>query len=412
MTSFSPEVVEPNVHVAPRGAIPELPRILSALLAYCQSHDWAGFDPYDALNSRWLQVMPWLDSKWIRLTLIQALKRCPVNLRPILAVPPTRNPKALGLFLSAIVRLSRHRLADESRLVPELLAKLAELRSPGVSFWCWGYCFPWQTRTVLVPRGYPNLVCTVFAAEALLDVFENRSDLQCLDMASSAADYITRELFWRDGSVCGFAYPLPNVHVPVHNANFLAAAFLCRVGRLSGRPVLLETALRVARYSAQRQSPDGAWDYGEAATQRWRDNFHTGYNLCALQSIARYAETAEFDLHLRRGYSYYRNHFFTPEGAARYYNHRTFPVDAHSVAQSIITLLAFRHLDPAAPDQAVQVWRWAIEHLWDPRGCFHYQKRRFFTVRIPYMRWVQAWMLLASAHLLDLDGRTVRTTDS
>ena len=31
----------------------------SALLAYCESNDWAGDDPYDALNSR-VPVLPFL----------------------------------------------------------------------------------------------------------------------------------------------------------------------------------------------------------------------------------------------------------------------------------------------------------------------------------------------------------------
>jgi hypothetical protein len=31
-----------------------------SLLSYCQSHDWAGHDPYDALNSRLVVALPFL----------------------------------------------------------------------------------------------------------------------------------------------------------------------------------------------------------------------------------------------------------------------------------------------------------------------------------------------------------------
>jgi hypothetical protein len=44
---------------------------------------------------------------------------------------------------------------------------------------------------------------------------------------------------------------------------------------------------------------------------------------------------------------------------------------------------------------------WTIQSLRDSRGYFYYQKRRFYTVRKPYMRWTQAWMLYALARLLE-----------
>ena len=41
----------------------------------------------------------------------------------------------------------------------------------------------------------------------------------------------------------------------------------------------------------------------------------------------------------------------------------------------------------------------------DERGFFYYQKRRFYTVKKPYMRWSQAWMLYALARLLEAKCR-------
>ncbi len=54
------------------------------LLAYCRANDWAGYDPYDALNSRLYQSLPILHFRLARLVLTQGLKRCPLNLRPLL----------------------------------------------------------------------------------------------------------------------------------------------------------------------------------------------------------------------------------------------------------------------------------------------------------------------------------------
>jgi hypothetical protein len=236
----------------------------------------------------------------------------------------------------------------------------------------------------------------------LLDAYESNPNSQNLDMAVSAAEYILNELYWTDGdSAACFSYPLASSRTKVHHANFLGAALLCRAFKLSGEKKFLEPALKVVRYSGAKQHDDGSWNYGESPTQRWIDNFHTGYNLCALQSICQYAETSEFQSQIRRGFEFYRKHFFREDGAPKYFHNRTFPIDIHSVAQSIITLLAFKDLDEHNINLTHDVFRWAMENMWDGRGCFYYQVFPFYTNKIPYMRWSQAWMLLTIATLLE-----------
>jgi hypothetical protein len=371
------------------------------LLSYCESRDWAGYDPYDALNSRIFKALPFLDHRIPRLVLSQALKRSVFDIRPLLLVEPTQNPKALGLFLTSVLNLSKVGLLDHQDLVGPLTENLEALRSPNSKYWCWGYSFPWQTRTLLVPRGAPNLVCTTFVANALLDAYEQRGEARFLDMAASSASYLLDELFWTEGdSVAGFAYPLPTMRNNVHNGNLLGAALLCRVARHTGEKMFTEPALKVARYSASRQKPDGSWLYGESPAQGWIDNFHTGYNLCALRVIANNLATTEFDPHIRRGFEFYRGHFFREDGAPRYFHDRTYPLDIHSVAQSMITLIDLKDLDPGNVALANSVFEWAMKHMWDDRGFFYYRILRSCTIRTSYMRWSQAWMLLAMSALL------------
>jgi len=227
-------------------------------------------------------------------------------------------------------------------------------------------------------------------------------------MAVSAAEYILKDLYWTDGgTAAGFAYPLPSVKVQIHNANFLAAALLCRVYRHTRNSDFLEPALEAARCSAAHQRDDGSWPYGEAPTQQWIDNFHTGYNLCALHSIALNASTAEFQDCIRRGFDFYRSHFYQPDGVVKYFHDRTYPIDIHCVAQSIITPLLLRHLSRDGMTLAESVFRWAMKNMWDPRGFFYYRVLRFGTIRTSYMRWSQAWMLLAMATLLAESVATV-----
>lgn len=221
-------------------------------------------------------------------------------------------------------------------------------------------------------------------------------------MAVSASEYILNELYWEEGgAVASFCYPLPSLRTRVHNANFLGAALICRVYKHSGEKKFLEPALKVARYSVGKQHNDGSWDYGEHSKRRWADNFHTGYNLCALRSIGQYAETPEFESHIRHGFEFYRKSFFREDGAPRYFHDRTYPIDIHSVAQSIITPLAFKYLDQNNVSLAHTVFKWVMADMWDEKGYFYYQVLPFITNKVSYMRWSQAWILLALTNLLE-----------
>jgi hypothetical protein len=379
----------------------DLRSVTLKLLGYCRRNEWAGYEPYDVLNSRIFAKLPVLDAKIPRLVFTQFLKRSPINLRPLLLVPKTQNPKALGLFLSSFAQLSRAGVDEARGLISPMVDSLTALRAKDVSYWCWGYNFPWQTRTVLVPRWYPNLVCTTFAATGLLDVFEQRQDEQYLEIATSAADYLLNELYWTSDRACGFGYPLPDVHNQVHNANLLAAALFCRVYRYTGEEKFLAPALAVTRYTTAQQHGDGGWDYGEAASQRWIDNFHTGFNLSALRAIGRTLETSEFEDAVRRGFEFYRDHFFRGDGAVGYYHDRFYPIDTHCVAQSIITLLDLKDLDGDNVALARKVYGFALKNMWNDRhGFFYYRILRVCKIRTSYMRWTQSWMLFALSMLL------------
>jgi hypothetical protein len=387
----------------------ELKPALFKLLAYCRAEDWAGYDPYDALTSRLLTKLPLLDSRFPRLALTQVLKRSAINIRHFAGIPKTQNPKAMALFLSSLLRLTAEDVPDRDNLAEYMIARLVDLRSKGVGYSCWGYSFPWQTRNLLVPSGAPNVVCTTFVATSLLDAYEQLCDERCLEMAVSASEYILNDLYWSDGEAAGFSYPAPQLKSETHNANLLAAALLCRVARLTDDRKFVEPALQATRYAVSKQRPDGSWYYGEAPKSRWIDNFHTGYNLEALQSIGCELDTDEFDASMRRGFEFYRANFFREDAAPKYYHDQAYPVDIHCVAQSILTLLAFKDLDATNLELAHSVFRWAMKSMWDDdRGFFYYRVLRLGTIRTSYMRWSQAWMLLAMSTLLCDADVTVR----
>ena len=106
------------------------------LLSYCKENDWAGYDPYDTLNSKLFEAAPFLNSRIPRLVLTQVLKRSPINVRRALLVPRTQNAKAIALFLSALLKLSECELCDHEDLIHLMIERLIALRSQGVPYWC------------------------------------------------------------------------------------------------------------------------------------------------------------------------------------------------------------------------------------------------------------------------------------
>jgi hypothetical protein len=48
---------------------------------------------------------------------------------------------------------------------------------------------------------------------------------------------------------------------------------------------------------------------------------------------------SDFDACIRRGYEYYVANFICDDGTVKYYNNNLYPIDMHSFAQAIVTLL-------------------------------------------------------------------------
>jgi len=121
----------------------------------------------------------------------------------------------------------------------------------------------------------------------------------------------------------------------------------------------------------------------------------------ALKGIKKYANTDEFDQTIKSGFNFYLNSFFRQDGAPKYYHDRVYPIDSHCLAQSIITLEALKDLNSRAHEVALAALGWGLENMWNSQGYFYYQRYRLYTNRVPYMRWTEAWMLLALTSLLE-----------
>jgi hypothetical protein len=374
-----------------RGAAREQADRLSQAL---ERADFRGWDPYDALSSRFLRLVA--RGRFGRRLAIQSLKRSPLNFRPVVGVPRRQHTKALALCVSAYARLGAGPAGERYR---ELALSLAEeLARHGVqkgSGMGWAYDFDVQTRWGYYPAGQPNAVVTAFAAHAFLDVFELASgDGGFAEHARAATRFAVEALVVEEGQELFFAYH-PGSRVAIHNANALIAGIFARCSDLDrGAEGIARSALR---FTLERQLPNGAWPYGVGRGLAWVDGYHTAYILVSLHHcIARALESTASD-RLPLGLRYYMRNLFEASGAPRATPSSLYPVDIHAASSAIWALSTLGARSSEASALARRVLSWTLANMQRDDGRFAFQLHSRYRNSVPYIRWNDAHMLLALA---------------
>jgi len=376
------------------------------LLDQVQKDSYAGYDPFDGLNSKLVDWSKTLKKSIFGLAWIQLFKRSPINLRPLFAVPKKRNPKGIGLFILGLVndykRTGDISFAKEAiKLGDWLLTQQANKKEWGHS--CWGYHFDWKAKAFYVPKGKPNVITTIYVAQALWQLAQVAKDSERFEEAAiDSAHFIYKTLLSKDANGKPFIAYIPGEKAFVHNASLWGAAWLATVGNITNNETYKSVAIEVAQRSVDEQRSDGSWVYGFMSHHQFIDGFHTGYNLEALDKIRKATGSKMFDDSIAFGLSYYEKAFFTDDAAAKYYNNNTYPLDMHSVSQAIITLLTIEPNNYRA-NLVEKVIRKSFETLYDRKSHkFAYQRTKTTLNKINYTRWTQAWVYYSfSTYLLN-----------
>lgn len=379
-----------------------------SLKSYCESQDFAGWDPYDGLNSKVFQAMPLKHWDVARLAWIQGFKRSPINFRKLLLVPKGHNAKGIGLFLSGYCNLYQlaERGVTDFGTKEELLEKihylaelLISLQSKGYSGACWGYNFDWQARRIfLFPKNTPTIVATTFVATALFQAYEITKKTLYLDTALSSAQFVIKDLsrsYKKEGFL--FSYSPLEGNNTVYNASLMGSKLLSLCYHHTKNEEYKQLARESVIACVNAQQKDGSWIYGEGPTQTWIDSFHTGYNLDALQHYQNLTKDTSFQANIDKGLDFYIQYFFLVDGTPKYYHNRIYPIDIHCPAQLFVTL---RHLNAFNNNKALakKVLNWTIKHMQNKKGYFYYQLKQGISSKIPYMRWSNAFMFYAMSY--------------
>ena len=373
--------------------------IAGTLLKSSQKASFKGADPFDGLNSKFFDYFPTLKKGKFGLAWTQINKRSTINLRPYLSVPPMRNPKGIGLFILGLLedfeRTKSNNYIDEAKELADWLLTQQSERS----IWkhsCWGYHFDWNARAFYVPKGKPNIITTIYVAQALYKLYQVTGEPKYKEPAFDAAHFIVETLYCEHDNRNFFAY-IPGETAFVHNASLWGAAWVAFVAAQTDNQDYKELAIKVAQQSVSEQGEDGSWVYGARHHHQFIDGFHTGYNLEALQMLKDALNSTQFDEAIDKGLKYYKAELFETDGTAKYYNKNAYPLDMHCVSQAIFTLLRVGKT-PEDLSFAEKVIQRSIDTLYlEDKQQFVYQKTKNSTNKINYIRWTQAWVYYSFA---------------
>ena len=289
-------------------------KITIDVLSAAKKQDYSGYSKFDALNSSLLRRLS-CNNKWLRLIYIQLVKESPINIRPVLKVKKSRNPKGIALFARAYLFLYESTNNSEYLNEAELLLNwLLQNPSKGQEHLCWGYNFIWQNTIFLQDEFDPNAVVTVFVGEALIHAYRITGKEKYLDAARSIADFITDDLpvLYDTENERAIAYVLRKVDGVVLNNQVLTGALLVKIWKHTGEDKLLEIAKKQMNYTVSRKTDYYAWyyTYPKGLSPIKHDNYHTGGILDGILEF--YEETGD-DRYMEvywKGLEYYRKNLF------------------------------------------------------------------------------------------------------
>jgi hypothetical protein len=370
---------------------------LNKLKHYIESHNYKGFDPYDALKSPFFKL-PFLKSnKLVRFGTQQLVKRLHFSIRPLLFIPKGYNPVTLGLSIQAYAYLILAEPENKEKHLQKmthLVSELNKLIPSSFSGACWGYDFDWEARNANIPAYQPTVVATGIITNALFIAYQITGCKESAELIQSAAKFIVKDLkrTYKEDSFC-FSYS-PFDKQQVFNASMKGARLLAQAYSINQNNEYKELAKQAVAFVVSHQKENGAWGYSLANAGGWTDNYHTGYVLDCLDEYQKLTGDYQWKLNLEKGYAFYLNHFIEKNGRPKFYHNKTYPIDCTAAAQTILTTLRFGDVEIAK-----NVARYMFDTMQKTNGSFRFRKFRNYTITTSFMRWSDAWMFAAMANL-------------
>ena len=386
----------------------ELRQDIKSLEVWLNNNNYIGYDPYDLRGQAWFSSFFHRNGaifRKIRGLLYYLEVLAPLFFRKLFRVKAERNAKAIGLILQGYVNMYRA-FGDEADIEKAKTLFLTLLRDQSVGYegLSWGYPFHWQSR-VIIPRGTPSVVVTGTVAQALFDLYECTKDPSVRNAIEGIREFFLKELnrSYREGGLCFSYTPIDNFKVL--NASLFAGSFFARYYNLTGCEESKSLAASTAVYAAAEQRCDGLFYYWSEEPKSMIDHYHMGFTIRFLQDISRFCGDKIAERAAIAGFVAFKKELLDSDGRTLFSPGERYPIDLHAFSETLLTNTCFDI--SYCQSKEVGVVLNDIKKYKRKDGAYDAGVKKVFGFRvpqrIPYIRWVNAWLFCSmSAVLLNL----------
>jgi len=384
--------------------------VVNRVQANIESTNYVGYDPADALSSPFLRKIS-LGNKLLSRLLILINTYSPLNFRKLLRIEPAPHTTAIIVIASSLLDL--YTISSVERHLEKaqgILKGLVENSSTEYGGMGWGRPMDYQSNRVFHKKGVPLTFLTAKAGEVFYQAFELTHSEEYLQIAVKSCECILKSSSIIDDGVGICLSYTPKGNERILNVCAIAASLFAKVGTYTGDSTYIHTANELLSYVIARQNQDGSWFYeynDENKPKKKQIDFHQGFVLDSLIDLYELEASNESLGHaILKGAKFYRDRQFLPDGRGKWRYPLVYPIDIHNQAQGIITFSKMSRFDIKYLKFAEIIAQWTLDNMYDyDSGCFYYHNWRFFSNKICYLRWNQAWMLKALVTLWAFKAR-------
>jgi hypothetical protein len=387
---------------------------LIKLHRYIKKEKYAGWDPYDWYLSPLSKKLP----KFVNFLMIQFGLYSPINFRPFFGIRKHLSNKGFAIFAQAYI-LSKNIIKGDiekefEHSIKYLLKTLEKNKLSTKRGIAWNSHYFKFVGTVRPDN--PDIVGTTEALKAFSMAYSVYGYEKYKKICDKTVNSLLTEFVSEYNDEIYFKYTPDDIGRIIYNASALGLSGLSYYlkyvdGEKDITDEIISIGSRVTKFLLKNQKNSGVWDYSYNIfnkTTYTQIDYHQGFIIDGLLEFYPYISDNNFKKKLLdsivRGVNYYKNKQFTKDGVSYYRYPIKYPIDIHNQAQGIITFskLYDKFRDPTYLEFAEKIAVWTIKNMQSPKGYFYTHKWLGFVNKIPYMRWAQAWMMLALSTLLSV----------
>lgn len=373
------------------------------LLGFMQSQGFKGYDPYDGANTSFKLLK---FHKYSRLFLVYFNKFWPFNFRPLFGIKKRKNPQAMALVARALMnvdpQLEQHKALVEECLDFILSKSLIDKKG----YHCWnGNDMYVQTLKEYQTPFDPGAVGTTECGWAFLNYYRLFPTEKHKEVLLSIQDFFVKELKTEYKGYTFIKYkPITKNHDYCFNASILATALIAAIDAEFAPGKNDELVKKSIEGFLSFQKEDGRWNYTvnlNTGAEKPQIDFHQGFVLDAMLELSELGYGTVLEGPYKKGLEFYQDVQFLPNGMSYYRYPKKNPANIHNQAQGIISFTKAHEKEGNFLEIALKILEFTNSKMKNKRkGWYAYLHYPALTYWIPYMRWNQAWMLLALSHLI------------